>query len=35
VLLAEEFVLLALDPDGLPAHGVSNQPSAADGVTPI
>ena len=33
VLLAEEFVLLALDPDGRPAHGVSNQPAAAVGVT--
>ena len=32
VLLAEEFVLLALDPDGLPAHGLSNQPAAAVGV---
>ncbi len=33
VLLAEEFVLLALDPDGRPARGVSNQPAAAVGVT--
>jgi hypothetical protein len=33
VLLAEEFVLLALDPDGRPAHGMSNQPAAAVGVT--
>lgn len=34
VLLAEEFVLLALDPDdGRPAHGLSNQPAAAVGVT--
>jgi len=33
VLLAEEFVLLALDPDGTPAHGLSNQPAAAVGVT--
>ncbi len=33
MLLAEEFVLLALDPDGRPAHGMSNQPAAAVGVT--
>jgi hypothetical protein len=33
VLLAEEFVLLALDPDGRPARGVSNQPAAAVGAT--
>lgn len=33
VLLAEEFVLLALDPDGRPARGTSNQPAAAVGVT--
>lgn len=33
VLLAEEFVLLALDPDGRPAHGMSDQPAAAVGVT--
>ena len=33
VLLAEEFVLLALDPDGRPARGMSNQPAAAVGVT--
>lgn len=33
VLLAEAFVLLALDPDGTPARGLSNQPAAAVGVT--
>ena len=33
MLLAEEFVLLALDLDGRPAHGLSNQPAAAVGVT--
>ena len=33
MLLAEEFVLLALNPDGTVARGVSNQPSAAVGVT--
>jgi len=33
VLLAEAFVLLALDADGSPAHGASNQPAAAVGVT--
>jgi hypothetical protein len=33
VLLAESFVLLALDPDGRPARGHSNQSSAAVGVT--
>ena len=33
MLLAEEFVLLALDPDGRPARGMSNQPAAAVGVT--
>ena len=33
MLLAEEFVLLALDADGRPAHGLSNQPAAAFGVT--
>jgi len=33
VLLAEEFVLLALDPDGAVARGSTNQPSAAIGVT--
>ena len=33
-MLAEEFVLLALDPDdGRPARGLSNQPAAAVGVT--
>ena len=33
MLLAEEFVLLALNPDGAVARGASNQPSAAIGVT--
>ena len=33
MLLAEAFVLLALDPDGSPARGASNQPAAAIGVT--
>jgi hypothetical protein len=33
VLIAEEFVLLALDPDGRPARGTSNQWAAAAGVT--
>lgn len=33
MLLAEEFVLLALDPDGTVARGMSNQPAAAVGVT--
>ena len=33
MLLAEEFVLLALDADGTVARGASNQPSAAVGVT--
>jgi Golgi phosphoprotein 3 (GPP34) len=33
VLLAEEFVLLALTPDGRLAHGTLNQPAAAVGVT--
>jgi hypothetical protein len=33
VLLAESFVLLALDADGAPARGASNQPAAAVGVT--
>ena len=33
VLLAEEFVLLALDADGRPARGTSNQPAVAVGVT--
>jgi hypothetical protein len=33
MLLAEEFVLLALDPDGKVARGASNQPSVAIGVT--
>jgi hypothetical protein len=33
VLLAEDFVLLALDPDGSLARGMSNQPNAAVGVT--
>ena len=33
MLLAEEFVLLALNPDGTVARGASNQPSAAVGVT--
>ena len=33
MLLAEEFVLLALDTDGRPAHGTLNQPAAAVGVT--
>lgn len=33
MLLSESFVLLALDPEGLPARGVSNQPAAAIGVT--
>lgn len=32
-MLAEELVLLALDLDGRPAHGVSNQSAAAVGVT--
>ena len=33
MLLAEEFVLLALDTDGRPAHGTLNQPAVAVGVT--
>ena len=33
MLIAEEFVLLALDPDGRNARGASNQPAAAVGVT--
>jgi hypothetical protein len=33
MLLAEQFVLLALDPDGRVARGTSNQPAAAIGVT--
>lgn len=33
MLLAEEFVLLALDPDGTVARGASSQPNAAVGVT--
>ena len=33
MLLAESFVLLALDADGTVARGTSNQPSAAVGVT--
>jgi hypothetical protein len=33
MLLAEEFVLLALDPDGKGARGASNQPAVAVGVT--
>ena len=33
MLLAEDFVLLALDPDGTMARGTSNQPAAAVGVT--
>lgn len=33
VLLAEAFVLAALDPDGTVACGLSNQPAAAAGVT--
>lgn len=32
-LLAEDFVLLALDDDGSVARGISNQPNAAVGVT--
>ena len=33
MLLAEAFALLALDPDGTVARGMSNQPAAAVGVT--
>jgi hypothetical protein len=33
MLLAEAFVLLALDPNGRPARGMSNQAAAAVGVT--
>ncbi len=33
MILAEEFVLLALDADGRVAQGMSNQPAAAVGVT--
>ncbi len=33
MLLAEQFVLLALDADGTVARGASNQPSASVGVT--
>jgi hypothetical protein len=33
MLLAQEFVLLALDPDGRPARGHAYQPAAAIGVT--
>lgn len=33
MLFAEEFVLLALDPDGTPARGVINQPGAEISVT--
>lgn len=33
MLLAQDFVLLALNPDGSPARGASNQPAAAVGVT--
>ena len=33
MLLAEDFVLLALEPDGTLAGGTSNQPAAAVGVT--
>ena len=32
MLIAEAFVLLALDPDGTVARGISNQPAAAVGV---
>src|SRR4051794_30780084 len=33
MLLAEQFVLLALEPDGRLARGTSNQPAVAIGVT--
>jgi hypothetical protein len=33
MLFAEAFVLLALNPDGTVARGISNQPAAATGVT--